>query len=81
MRGLATRGVIAERLALHQRHITAGTATAKVSMARGISAAGCDAPLAGEPDNRDTAAQASGSRVPSMAARATSVRRRLLLRA
>jgi hypothetical protein len=34
-----------------------------------------------EPDNRDTAAQASGSRVPSMAARATSVRRRLLLRA
>jgi hypothetical protein len=34
-----------------------------------------------EPHNRYTAAQASGSRVPSMAARATSVRRRLLLRA
>ena len=34
-----------------------------------------------EPHNPYTAAQASGSRVPSMAARATSVRRRLLLRA
>jgi len=36
----------------------------------------------GKTQNRSyTAAQASGSRVPSMAARATSVRRRLLLRA